>query len=134
MRPSGVPQMMTLEYWKLHDLSITIESPTVTHSDLCANISDSLIRSKMYMSMALYRKNGTSNCKGWHNCFVTRTIQVAFSVLRIVMRMRLRTSCGIMASYVPLSMTTNTEILERLQSKALEMTVDAPWYVLNTVI
>jgi hypothetical protein len=30
--------------------------------------------------------------------------------------------------------TSNTEILERLQSKALHMIVDAPWYVPNTVI
>jgi hypothetical protein len=30
--------------------------------------------------------------------------------------------------------TSNIEILERLQSKALRMTVDAPWYVPNTVI
>jgi hypothetical protein len=29
--------------------------------------------------------------------------------------------------------TPNTEILERFQSKALCMTVDAPWYVPNTV-
>jgi hypothetical protein len=28
----------------------------------------------------------------------------------------------------------NTEILERFQSKALRMIVDAPWYVPNTVI
>jgi hypothetical protein len=30
--------------------------------------------------------------------------------------------------------TSNTEILERFQSKALGMRVDAPWYVPNTVI
>jgi hypothetical protein len=30
--------------------------------------------------------------------------------------------------------TYNTEILERFQSKALSMIVDAPWYVPNTVI
>jgi hypothetical protein len=30
--------------------------------------------------------------------------------------------------------TSNKEILERLQSKALRMIVDAPWYVPNTVI
>jgi hypothetical protein len=30
--------------------------------------------------------------------------------------------------------TSNTEILERFQSKALRMIVDAPWYVPNTVI
>jgi hypothetical protein len=30
--------------------------------------------------------------------------------------------------------TSNIEILERFQSKALHMIVDAPWYVLNTVI
>jgi hypothetical protein len=30
--------------------------------------------------------------------------------------------------------TSNIEILERFQSKALRMTVDAPWYVPNTVI
>jgi hypothetical protein len=30
--------------------------------------------------------------------------------------------------------TTNIEILERLQSKALRMIVDAPWYVPSTVI
>jgi hypothetical protein len=30
--------------------------------------------------------------------------------------------------------TSNIEILERFQSKALRMIVDAPWYVLNTVI
>jgi hypothetical protein len=30
--------------------------------------------------------------------------------------------------------TSNVEILERLQSKALCMIVDAPWYVPNTVI
>jgi hypothetical protein len=30
--------------------------------------------------------------------------------------------------------TSNTEILERFQSKALLMIVDAPWYVPNTVI
>jgi hypothetical protein len=29
---------------------------------------------------------------------------------------------------------SNTEILERFQSKALRMIVDAPWYVSNTVI
>jgi hypothetical protein len=29
---------------------------------------------------------------------------------------------------------SNIEILERFQSKALRMTVDAPWYVLNAVI
>jgi hypothetical protein len=29
---------------------------------------------------------------------------------------------------------SNIEILERFQSKALRMTVDAPWYVPNTVI
>jgi hypothetical protein len=30
--------------------------------------------------------------------------------------------------------TSNTEILEPFQSKALRMIVDAPWYVPNTVI
>jgi hypothetical protein len=30
--------------------------------------------------------------------------------------------------------TSNTEILERFQWKALRMIVDAPWYVPNTVI
>jgi hypothetical protein len=30
--------------------------------------------------------------------------------------------------------TSNTEILERFQSKALRMITDAPWYVPNTVI
>jgi hypothetical protein len=30
--------------------------------------------------------------------------------------------------------TSNIEILERFQSKALSMIVDASWYVLNTVI
>jgi hypothetical protein len=30
--------------------------------------------------------------------------------------------------------TSNIEILERFESKALRMIVDAPWYVLNTVI
>jgi hypothetical protein len=30
--------------------------------------------------------------------------------------------------------TSNTEILERFQSKALRLIVDAPWYVPNTVI
>jgi hypothetical protein len=30
--------------------------------------------------------------------------------------------------------TSNIQILERFQSKALHMTVDAPWYVPNTVI
>jgi hypothetical protein len=30
--------------------------------------------------------------------------------------------------------TSNKEILERFHSKALHMTVDAPWYALNTVI
>jgi hypothetical protein len=30
--------------------------------------------------------------------------------------------------------TSNIEILERFQSKALHMIVDAPWYVTNTVI
>jgi hypothetical protein len=30
--------------------------------------------------------------------------------------------------------TSNTEILERFQSKALSIIVDAPWYVPNTVI
>jgi hypothetical protein len=30
--------------------------------------------------------------------------------------------------------TSNTEILERFQSKALRMIVDAAWYVPNTVI
>jgi hypothetical protein len=30
--------------------------------------------------------------------------------------------------------TSNMEILERFQSKALRMIVDAPWYVPNTVI
>jgi hypothetical protein len=30
--------------------------------------------------------------------------------------------------------TSNIEILARFQSKALRMIVDAPWYVLNTVI
>jgi hypothetical protein len=30
--------------------------------------------------------------------------------------------------------TSNIEVLERFQSKALRMTVDAPWYVSNTVI
>jgi hypothetical protein len=30
--------------------------------------------------------------------------------------------------------TCNIEILERFQSKALHMIVDAPWYVPNTVI
>jgi hypothetical protein len=30
--------------------------------------------------------------------------------------------------------TSNIEILERFQSKALGMIVDAPWYVPNTVI
>jgi hypothetical protein len=30
--------------------------------------------------------------------------------------------------------TSNVEILERFESKALCMIVDAPWYVLNTVI
>jgi hypothetical protein len=30
--------------------------------------------------------------------------------------------------------TSNMKILERFQSKALRMIVDAPWYVLNTVI
>jgi hypothetical protein len=30
--------------------------------------------------------------------------------------------------------TSNTEILERFQSKVLRMIVDAPWYVPNTVI
>jgi hypothetical protein len=30
--------------------------------------------------------------------------------------------------------TSNIEILERFQSKALHMTVDAPWYVANTLI
>jgi hypothetical protein len=30
--------------------------------------------------------------------------------------------------------TSNTEILERFQSKALRMMMDAPWYVPNTVI
>jgi hypothetical protein len=30
--------------------------------------------------------------------------------------------------------TSNIEILERFQSKALRMIADAPWYVLNTVI
>jgi hypothetical protein len=30
--------------------------------------------------------------------------------------------------------TSNIEILERFQSKALRMTVDAPWYVPNTLI
>jgi hypothetical protein len=30
--------------------------------------------------------------------------------------------------------TSNTEILERFQSKVLRMAVDAPWYVLNMVI
>jgi hypothetical protein len=29
--------------------------------------------------------------------------------------------------------TSNKEILERFQSKALRMIVDAPWYVPNTV-
>jgi hypothetical protein len=29
---------------------------------------------------------------------------------------------------------SNIEILERFQSKALRMAVDAPWFVLNTVI
>jgi hypothetical protein len=32
------------------------------------------------------------------------------------------------------SSTSNIEILERFQSKALRMIVDAPWYVPNTVI
>jgi hypothetical protein len=32
------------------------------------------------------------------------------------------------------SATSNIQILERFQSKALRMTVDAPWYVPNTVI
>jgi hypothetical protein len=31
-------------------------------------------------------------------------------------------------------MTSNIQILERFQSKALRMIVDAPWYVQNTVI
>jgi hypothetical protein len=30
--------------------------------------------------------------------------------------------------------TSNIEILERFQSKALRMIVDAPWYVPNTLI
>jgi hypothetical protein len=30
--------------------------------------------------------------------------------------------------------TSNIEILERFQSKALRMIVDTPWYVPNTVI
>jgi hypothetical protein len=30
--------------------------------------------------------------------------------------------------------TSNIDILERFQSKALSMTVDAPWYIPNTVI
>jgi hypothetical protein len=30
--------------------------------------------------------------------------------------------------------TSNIEIIERFQSKALRMIVDAPWYVPNTVI
>jgi hypothetical protein len=30
--------------------------------------------------------------------------------------------------------TSNTEILEHFQSKALNMIVNTPWYVLNTVI
>jgi hypothetical protein len=30
--------------------------------------------------------------------------------------------------------TSNIEILERFQSKALRLIVDEPWYVLNTVI
>jgi hypothetical protein len=30
--------------------------------------------------------------------------------------------------------TPNTEMLERFQSKTLRIIVDAPWYVLNTVI
>jgi hypothetical protein len=30
--------------------------------------------------------------------------------------------------------TSNIEIVERFQVKALRMIVDAPWYVLNTVI
>jgi hypothetical protein len=30
--------------------------------------------------------------------------------------------------------TSNIEILERFQSKALRMIVDAPWYVPNTII
>jgi hypothetical protein len=30
--------------------------------------------------------------------------------------------------------TSNTEILERFQSKVLRMAVDSPWYVSNTVI
>jgi hypothetical protein len=30
--------------------------------------------------------------------------------------------------------TSNREILDHFQSKALRMIVDAPWYVLNTVI
>jgi hypothetical protein len=35
---------------------------------------------------------------------------------------------------IPSASTSNIEILERFQSKVLRMIVDAPWYVLNSLI
>jgi hypothetical protein len=49
----------------------------------------------------------------------------------------LRSSINIFVNEIQLwgtASTSNIEILERFQSKALSMIVDAPWYVSNTVI
>jgi hypothetical protein len=88
-----------------------------------------------YMAQTYFCKTETGRDHIQHNILVTEIKSKPCTSNKVVPQKAMLTqiwSYGIQLWGTP--STSNIQILERSQLKALHMIVDAPWYVLNTVI
>jgi hypothetical protein len=82
-----------------------------------------------YLSQAHYHKMETTRNHPHQNVSHNAPQETNFSYIK-----QYSNQSGLGIQLWSMASTSNKEILERFQSKALRMIVDAPWYVPNTVI
>jgi hypothetical protein len=87
---------------------------------------------EIYLAQTHFRKTETTRNRPHQNVLVTRTKVKTLYKQQTSHILKPIWTYGIQLWGT--ASTSSIEIIERFQSKALRMTVDAPWYVPNTVI
>jgi hypothetical protein len=89
---------------------------------------------KTHLAQIHFRKTETTRKLLFFYWLLRRKSKLSTSNKLIVYKTTLKPICAYGIQLWGTVSTSNIEILERFQSKALRMIVDAPWYVSNTVI